>query len=137
MSSSLLLYILVLADERPLYLGALLFIILVAHTQGKATLTNNGYDDFVVAISPDIQQDNSIIDNIKVCYKVLQNMTKQILSHTNNSIHEFSNGIIVFTQISHRKYSINTNSHRKHSIKTIFQLYFSMQSYFKSHVKFR
>ena len=67
-------FILVFIYDHAKYLGALLFCILLAQAHGKATLTNNGYEDLVVAISPDIPQDNSIIDNIKVsrCFNLNQ-----------------------------------------------------------------
>eukprot|EP00090_Calanus_glacialis_P010249 TRINITY_DN18632_c0_g1_i4.p1 TRINITY_DN18632_c0_g1~~TRINITY_DN18632_c0_g1_i4.p1 ORF type:complete len:980 (-),score=267.96 TRINITY_DN18632_c0_g1_i4:71-3010(-) len=43
--------------------GILLFILKIV--QPKATIANNGYEDIVVAISPDVPEDLAIIDNLK------------------------------------------------------------------------
>ena len=40
-----------------LILGLLLILGLFDLSESKATLTNNGYEDFVVAISPDVPQE--------------------------------------------------------------------------------
>ena len=35
----------------------------------KAKLSNNGYEDILIAISPEIAEDAQIIDNLKVLFK--------------------------------------------------------------------
>ena len=44
-----------------------LFLVISLSTQ-KATLSNNGYDDVLVAISPEIPEDGKIIDNLKILF---------------------------------------------------------------------
>ena len=39
---------------------------MVGIIEGKAVLENNGYSEFVVAISPDVPQDDKIIPEIEV-----------------------------------------------------------------------
>jgi len=45
--------------------GCLLLLCHVPVIPGRATIKDNGYEDFVVAISPDVPQDDSMIDSIQ------------------------------------------------------------------------
>ena len=44
-----------------------LFLVISLSTQ-KATLSNNGYDDVLVAISPEIPENGQIIENLKILF---------------------------------------------------------------------
>ena len=56
----------------------------ISHADARASITDNGYNDVVIAISPDVEQDPELIDNLKILltwtslglYKVGQNAQK-------------------------------------------------------------
>ncbi len=49
-----------------LFSGLIFGLCATVEVCGKATLNNNGYEDFVIAISPDIPQDYFFINIVKL-----------------------------------------------------------------------
>ena len=40
----------------------------ISISQQKASISNNGYDDVLIAISPDIPEDHKIVENLKILF---------------------------------------------------------------------
>ena len=46
----------------------LLIFLAISISNQKAKLSNNGYEDILIAISPEIAEDAQIIDNLKILF---------------------------------------------------------------------
>ena len=44
------------------------FLLLISMSSQKASISNNGYDDILVAISPDVPEDPTMIENLKMLF---------------------------------------------------------------------
>ena len=50
------------------WISLLTLFLVISLSKQKATLSNNGYDDVLIAISPEIQEDGQIIENLKILF---------------------------------------------------------------------